>query len=308
MKRNRQFKIKRLIWPTTILGIFIAGAIFVNFRFMTDDPGESTNHPEAAGTFIPGNAATQMPVQTPYTGMPQIQGNGGYPGASPTTALMIQESISHVVSLIRPSVVAVSRKNRTKVPPEPQGGLSYLNPFSANFMSEGSGVIINPEGYVLTTFQTVGTDSTVDIKIFSGTDRTCQADVIAVDSQTDLAVLKIRDHGSYPAVVLGNSDLLEVGDIVFAIGSPFGFSQTVTMGIVSSHNRNLNINGIRYPDMIQTDAAINQGNDGGPLVNVKGEVVGINMATFMPGNQYAGIGFAIPINDILAFVNSNLPR
>ena len=86
----------------------------------------------------------------------------------------------------------------------------------------------------------------------------------------------------------------------------FGFSRTVTMGIVSSNRRELNINGIRYPDMIQTDTAINEGNDGGPLINIKGEVIGVNMACFMPDNQYSGIGFAIPINDILGFVSSRL--
>ena len=115
---------------------------------------------------------------------------------------------------------------------------------------------------------------------------------------------KIREQGLFPTAVFGNSDLLEVGDFVLALGSPFGFSRTVTMGIVSSSNRSVDINGIRYPDLIQTDAAINEGNDGGPLVNIKGEIIGINMASYMPGNQYAGIGFAIPINDILKFVSN----
>jgi serine protease Do len=100
--------------------------------------------------------------------------------------------------------------------------------------------------------------------------------------------------------------LIEVGDLVLAIGSPFGFSRTVTMGIVSSNRRRLGIDGTRYPDMIQTDAAINEGNDGGPLVNIRGEVIGINMACYMPDNHYSGIGFAIPINDALEFINASL--
>ncbi len=288
-----------------ILGFFILGAVLVNFQFLTDESGESGNHTEPAHTSLPGNAVN--PILDP-AGVPLPPDAAANPVASPLTALMIQEGISHVVSLIKPSVVGVSRSYKGQNPPESRGGLSYLTPFSSDFKAEGSGVIIDSAGYVLTTFQTVGTASSVLVKLFSGAEQNYQADVIAVDSQTDLAVLKIRGQGTFPAVILGNSDLLEVGDIVFAIGSPFGFSQTVTMGIVSSHNRNLNINGIRYPDMIQTDAAINEGNDGGPLVNIKGEVVGINMATFMPDNQYSGIGFAIPINDILAFIKNTLSQ
>jgi serine protease Do len=97
-----------------------------------------------------------------------------------------------------------------------------------------------------------------------------------------------------------------VGDLVFAIGSPFGFSRTVTMGIVSSNRRQLSINGIRFPEMIQTDAAINEGNDGGPLVNIRGEVIGISMACFMPDNHFSGIGFAIPISDAIDFIDANI--
>jgi S1-C subfamily serine protease len=97
-----------------------------------------------------------------------------------------------------------------------------------------------------------------------------------------------------------------VGDIVLAMGSPFGFARTVTMGIVSSNRREVNIDGMRYPDMVQTDATINEGNDGGPLVNVRGEVIGINVASYKLNNQYSGIGFAIPINDVLEFINAKL--
>jgi len=206
--------------------------------------------------------------------------------------------------MVRPAVVGVSRPASGQI--QPNTGLTYINPYSGSSGSMGSGFIIDRRGYVLTTFQTVGSAGAVNVTLFSGSKREYQADLIVVDPATDLALLKIRAQDIFPTVTLGNSDLLEVGDIVLCVGSPFGFSRTVTMGIVSSNRRKLNINGANYPDMIQTDASINEGNDGGPLVNIKGEVIGVNMACFMPDNQYSGIGFAIPINDIMAFINGNI--
>jgi serine protease Do len=208
---------------------------------------------------------------------------------------MMQEGISQVVSMVRPAVVGVSKTSAGQIPAGT--GLIYLQPYSGSAGVVGSGVIIDRRGYILTTFQTVGTANVV---------QQYQADVIGVDPNTDLVLLKVRAQEIFPAIVLGNSNLIEVGDLVLAIGSPFGFSRTVTMGIVSSNRRRLGIDGTRYPDMIQTDAAINEGNDGGPLVNIRGEVIGINMACYMPDNHYSGIGFAIPINDALEFINASL--
>ena len=184
----------------------------------------------------------------------------------------------------------------------PQGGLKYVDPYRGNSGLVGSGFIIDHRGYVLTTFRTVGKAARVKVSLFAGNRTEYQADVVCIDAGTDLALLKIRSNDVFPAIVLGNSELVEIGDIVFAVGSPFGFSRTVTMGIVSSNRRTLNIGGIKYPDMIQTDATINEGNDGGPLVNIRGEVVGVNMAYYRPHNQFSGIGFAVPINDVLAFI------
>ena len=281
-----------------VLVVLILGAIWTNAGFIQEQP---------LGTF-PALSPLENPILVPPSGNTPVQGLNPTQGSSaPTsTALGVQEGISHVVSLVKPSVVGVARTGTAWSPAPDANGLSYLNPYSTESGTVGSGLIIDSRGYVITTFQTVGRDLLVNVKLFSGGEQNYQADVVAVDPATDLAVLKIRGQGVFPAVILGNSDLLEVGDIILAIGSPFGFSQTVTMGIVSSHNRNLNINGISYPDMIQTDVAINQGNDGGPLVNVKGEVVGINMACYMPDNHYSGIGFSIPINDILNFINENI--
>lgn len=285
MEKNNDFRINNLIWPVLLLMFLVIGAIWSNTGFDQNAPLQN---------LTPNYTYSPAPV---YPGQPGDM-------VSPRTALMVQEGISHVVSMVRPAVVGVSRSVTGQIPAN--SGLTYLNPYSSSTGPKGSGFIIDPRGYVLSTFQTVGRASTVKVTLFSAGQREFQADVLEVDAKTDLALLKIRGQHIFPSVILGNSDLLEVGDLVLAVGSPFGFNQTVTMGIVSSNRRELNINGIRYPDMIQTDAAINEGNDGGPLVNIKGEIVGINMASFMPDNQFSGIGFAIPINDVLGFVNANM--
>ncbi|MBF0209262.1 MAG: trypsin-like peptidase domain-containing protein [Desulfamplus sp.] len=309
MKKNKNFKVKNMVWVTTTVALLVIGVIWANSGLMLQSSISDQNsglYPMTNGSVMNGSGGNVMNGLANQSQPSSTFAPSGANG-SPITALMVQEGISHVVSLIKPSVVGVFRTTaQSQEKLAYNGGLSYIPSFKSGSKSEGSGVIIDPRGYVLTTFQTVGSDTVVNVKLFSAKDQSYQADVVAVDKATDLVVLKLRAQAKFPAVVLGNSNLVEVGDIVFAIGSPFGFSQTVTMGIVSSHNRSLTINGIRYPDMIQTDAAINQGNDGGPLVNIKGEVVGINMATFMPDNQYSGIGFAIPINDILRFINSNI--
>ena len=287
MKLNKNFRINNIFWPLVVLLVLFAGAIWTNTDFFRYTSVQSVS---------PNRMLTPAPA-----GIAPAQQRDA--AASPRTALMVQEAVSQVVSMVRPAVVGVSKPAADPVPAGT--GLTYLNPFSSRSGPKGSGFIIDPRGFVLTTFQTVGKADQVKVNLFSGGHREFQADVLEVDPKTDLALLKIRAQDVFPTVILGNSDLLEVGDLVFAIGSPFGFSRTVTMGIVSSNQRQLNINGVRYPDMIQTDAAVNEGNDGGPLVNIKGEVIGINMACFMTGNQYSGIGFAIPVNDILEFVNAN---
>jgi len=298
MKKNKNFQIQNIMWPGIVLVVLIIGAIWTNAGFIHEPPFGMG----------PVTAPMENPVLAPSMNYnpDQTRVQSQATTTLPLTALNVQEGISHVVSLIKPSVVGVYRMGTSFAPDTNNAGLSSLGPFTSGTGSVGSGIIIDSRGYIATSFKTVGRDTLVNITFFSADKKKYQADVIAIDPATDIAVLKIREQGVFQAAVLGNSDLLEVGDIVFAIGSPFGFSQTVTMGIVSSHNRKLNINGIGYPDMIQTDVAINEGNDGGPLVNVKGEVVGINMATYMPDHHYSGIGFAIPINDILNFINGNI--
>jgi serine protease Do len=156
----------------------------------------------------------------------------------------------------------------------------------------GSGIIYSADGYIVTNEHVV--DNADDIKVNLSDGRTFEAKIKGVDKKSDLAVLKIDAKG-LPAARLGDSDKLQVGEIVIAIGSPFGLNETVTTGIVSAKGRyGMGIED--YENFIQTDAAINPGNSGGPLLNLDGEVIGINTAIFSRSGAYQGVGFAIPVN------------
>ena len=157
--------------------------------------------------------------------------------------------------------------------------------------SLGSGFIISEDGYILTNHHVV--EEAEDIKVILYEEEEYEAEVKGRDPRTDLALIKI-DAKDLPTVVMGDSDKLEVGEWVLAIGNPLGFGHTVTTGIVSAKGRNLGLT--QYEDFIQTDASINPGNSGGPLFNMRGEVVGINSAIASTTGGSIGIGFAIPVN------------
>lgn len=162
-------------------------------------------------------------------------------------------------------------------------------------MVQGSGFIVSSDGYILTNNHVVEDAEEITVKLADGRD--FEAEVIGADPDTEVAVIKI-DAENLPTLELADSDKLEVGEWVIAIGNPFGLSHTVTAGIVSAKGRSgFNFSGHKpkYQDFIQTDASINPGNSGGPLLNLDGKVVGINTAIFGPGRNI-GIGFAIPIN------------
>jgi serine protease Do len=170
--------------------------------------------------------------------------------------------------------------------PEPQAGA-------------GSGVIINPTGYILTNNHVVEDADEDHIEVVMDNKHHMKAKLIGTDPSTDLAVIKV-ESSELPTASFGNSDALEVGDWVIAIGNPLGLQSTVTAGIVSAIGRNIGIvrdeQGYGIESFIQTDAAINPGNSGGPLVNLNGEVIGINSAIATTNARYQGYGFAIPIN------------
>ncbi|WBY03497.1 Do family serine endopeptidase [Ramlibacter tataouinensis] len=190
---------------------------------------------------------------------------------------------------------AVVSINTSKAPPRQQLNDPWFRFFFGDQGEQaqvglGSGVIISPEGYILTNNHVVeGAD---EIEVTLNDSRSTQAKVIGTDPETDLAVLKI-ELDRLPVITLGNSDALQVGDQVLAIGNPFGVGQTVTSGIVSALGRNqLGIN--TFENFIQTDAAINPGNSGGALVDVGGQLMGINTAIYSRSGGSMGIGFAIP--------------
>jgi serine protease Do len=173
--------------------------------------------------------------------------------------------------------------------------------------SLGSGFIVDPKGYIITNSHVVEKADKIYVKLSTDPDSQDlgrEARVIGVDKATDLAVIKIDTSTPLPTVKLGNSDTAQVGDWVEAIGSPFALSQTVTAGIISAKNRTIEpgSNG-QFQHFIQTDAAINPGNSGGPLLNMNGEVVGVNTAIYTQSNGYQGIGFAMPSNTVVQVYN-----
>jgi len=226
------------------------------------------------------------------------------PSVSEQAKAPLQTSFAPAVKKVMPSIVNVfsSRKVQNDRNVEP-----FLNdPFFRRFFGDepgrtiprerqerslGSGVIVSQDGYILTNNHVV--DGATDVKVSLSDKREFAARVVGRDSKTDLAVLKIEQTG-LPTVAIADSTKVEVGDVVLAIGNPFGVGQTVTMGVVSAIGRGgLGIE--EYEDFIQTDAAINPGNSGGALINAQGELIGINTAILSRSGGNQGIGFAIPM-------------
>lgn len=156
----------------------------------------------------------------------------------------------------------------------------------------GSAVIIDPEGYLVTNFHVIGLANEIRLQLADG--RIASPELIGVDAETDLALLKV-DLGTLPAIPLGRSDQLRIGDVVLAIGNPYGLTKTVTQGIVSATGRGV-LGLLTFENFIQTDAAINEGNSGGALINTNGQLVGINTAVLTQDAGTEGIGFAIPVD------------
>ena len=166
----------------------------------------------------------------------------------------------------------------------------------------GSGVIVDPNGYIITNHHVVNRADRIQVKLFDDPAE-YEAKVIGSDRETDLAVIKIDVSRKLPAATVGNSDAVQVGEWAIAIGAPFGFERTVTAGIISAKGRDLGDPQHPLPRFLQTDAAINQGNSGGPLLNIRGEVIGINSAIETQSGGFEGIGFAIPINMVARVYN-----
>ncbi len=210
------------------------------------------------------------------------------------------ESFAPLVKAERATVVNISTRQVVKVRPASPFGDPQMDEFFYRFFggqmpqreqvrqSLGSGFVISTDGYILTNNHVV--DKAKDIKVAFTDGKVLEAKLVGKSAEIDVALIKVEASG-LPAVRLGDSDALEVGDWVMAIGNPFGLSHTVTKGIVSAKGRVIGAG--PYDDLIQTDAAINPGNSGGPLFNMKGEVVGINTMILAQGQN---LGFAVPVN------------
>jgi serine protease Do len=243
--------------------------------------------------------------------------NADKPGISPgATAIAIpspsqlSSEFSKIAKQVEPAVVNINTETIIKAPTRERRQSPFGNQQDEPFdlferffggpmdgprrdmktRALGSGFVVDKAGYIITNFHVVEKADTINVSLASGDEY--KAKVVGKDQGTDIAVLKIEAKKDLPVARLGNSDGMTQGDWVLAIGSPFGLEQTVTAGIVSATGRS----GSQYQRFLQTDAAINQGNSGGPLVNMAGEVIGVNTAILTQTGQNAGVGFALPSN------------
>lgn len=217
----------------------------------------------------------------------------------------LQQALNAAAAKAGPAVVSVKvvREEMQSVV-EPEYYFGYALPSEKLYRYDvaglGSGVIIDELGYVLTNLHVI--EDAVRIRVVSqdarGKEKEWMASVAGKDPALDIALLKIKGAGPFPALKLASAAGLKIGDLVIAVGYPFGFGQTFTSGIISALNAKLPVEGRRYEKLIQTDAAINRGNSGGPLLNLNGEVIGVNTAIASPTGVFAGMGFAVPASEI----------
>lgn len=234
------------------------------------------------------------------------------PAAAAPTAVELQNSFASVAEKAKPAVVNISviSEQRVRVQEpyfffgDPEDMFRGPKTYRYRQQGTGSGFIIDPKGYAITNEHVIrgATEIKVTLTQANGKDRTFSGRVVGRDPNIDLAVIKIVTNENLPFVKFAD-DAPRVGDWAIAIGSPFALQQSLTVGVVSALRQSLQIEGRRYLNVIQTDAAINQGNSGGPLLNIKGEVIGVNTAIYSPSGAFAGIGFAIPVSEVKPIMN-----
>jgi serine protease Do len=285
-------KALRWLLPLSV-SLALATAILVGTDSIDVNIGFRPNVAQAAGLVEDGNgakAANAGPFWRDGSGTPPAEAPRGAPG-----------SFAELTDRVAPAVVSIQAERTT--PPEQRGPRNPLEEFfgfqfggGVPRAGEGSGFVISADGYVVTNNHVVAEFDKIDVVFLDGTK--LPAKIVGRDAATDVALLKVESTRALPSLPLGDSDRARTGDWVVAIGNPFGLENTVTAGIISAkHRRSLGGEGPRYADFIQTDAAINPGNSGGPLLNLAGEVVGINtMIVNSGGGGNVGVGFAIPAN------------
>jgi len=273
---------ERPVWPSVQLGLL---SVYDAATTASLDLGPKTIMTRPSGRSTPGQA-------------------GWVPSRPDTLAPLVEE--------VKPAVVNIGTTQAPRQQPRrgfraPFRGQEPFEDFFERFFggpmpqesrpqqSLGSGFIIDKEGYILTNNHVLENAGTITVKLAN--EKEYEAKVVGRDPRTDLALIKINARGDLPVVRIGDSDSLQVGDWVLAIGSPFSLDHTVTAGIISAKGRD-NIGGARnaFQSFLQTDAAINPGNSGGPLVSMSGDVIGINTAIVSQTQQSAGLGFALPSN------------
>ncbi len=266
----------------------------------------------ASATFFQPSTVTQASEEqaAPSVQPAVVQPAAFSPPPTSEDLLRFNQHLIAIAKKVTPAVVNISIVKTTAPRSSPFPHSPFFDdPFFRKFFGErfreerrqeprrrqqgmGSGVIVNPDGYIVTNNHVVAEGD--EIQVVLGDQRKFEAELIGTDPKTDLAIVKIEASG-LPFLSWGDSSTLEVGEMVVAVGNPFGLNQTVTMGIISAVGR-AGVGLADYEDFIQTDAAINPGNSGGALVNVQGELIGINTAIFTRSGGYMGIGFAIPSN------------
>ena len=258
--------------------------------------------PWAAEALAGAAPATPAPAAT----APKLPGSPQLPVTVPANVLAGSTGFADLAERLLPTVVNIStsqtlkRRPDAQAPQAPQG--TPFDDFFKNFtdrdnrprrvQSLGSGFIIDAQGYVVTNNHVIEGADEITVILDAGDE--LKATLVGTDEKTDLALLKVTRKDALPVAKMGDSDKARVGEWVMAIGDPFGLGGTVTTGIISARNRDINAG--PYDDFIQTDAPINRGNSGGPLFNMYGDVIGVNSAIYSPTGGSVGIGFAIPIN------------
>ena len=254
------------------------------------------------GTVISGTADAAKESEEPVTDAAPLV----VPSADP-----VENQFSELARQARPSVVSITVPEVTADETQPRGYLDRPEDFFRRFFGlpnqpnqrppapprrrgegQGSGVIVDPKGYIITNEHVVRDAERIRVE-FVGDGERYDAKLIGVDPETDLAVIHVDGKENLQAARIGNSDAANIGDWAIAIGSPFGYKETVTVGIISAKPREI---GAEFQKFLQTDAAINPGNSGGPLLNIRGEVIGINTAIISRTGGYDGIGFALASN------------
>ncbi|MDH4100203.1 MAG: trypsin-like peptidase domain-containing protein [Nitrospirota bacterium] len=268
------------IWTLVVMAVLtIAWASYESYKkegkffkqFFSGDRGDSSRHSDGAALHQTGKI--QEPVEK------------------------LQQSYHTIIEEVRPAVISIDAAVQDGQQAAAPMGDAMAGMPVVNFTRIGSGVIIDPDGFALSSYHVVANASTLKATVYTaGGAVEYPVKIVKADPATDLVLLRIQGNGQLPFAVLGDSGAARTGDFVIAMGSPFGFEQTITSGIISSRNRTLSVGNMVYENLIQTDCPINKGSSGGPLVSARGEVIGINTAIYSPTGTFSGIGFSVPIN------------